>query len=103
MLVQSNKRLKKQEIWDEMEKINLKIFTPSGVFFESRFDAVTVRTKIGYRVAQFGITPFVGVIDPSILLAKNGNLATKFELKSGIVYASKEEILIFSETEINST
>ncbi|MBG0731001.1 hypothetical protein [Mycoplasma sp. 'Moose RK'] len=85
-----------------MQKINLKIFTPKGIFFESEFDAVTVMTEIGYRVAQFGITPFAGVIKPSILFAKTGKISKNFELKSGLVYASKVEVLIFSENEVKA-
>ncbi|ATP59400.1 hypothetical protein [Mesomycoplasma dispar] len=85
-----------------MKKINFKIFTPNGVFHESKPDSVLIKTKLGYRVAQYGITPFVGVIDPSILQIFDEKEKLEFEIKSGIVFANKFEILIFTEDKLGS-
>ncbi|AJC49629.1 hypothetical protein [Mesomycoplasma flocculare] len=83
-----------------MKKINFKIITPNGIFQESKADSVTVKTKFGYRVAQYAITPFVGIIVPSILHIKNEKETYQLQIKSGIVYANKFEVLIFTEDKL---
>ncbi|MXR09885.1 hypothetical protein B5C39_01100 [Mesomycoplasma hyopneumoniae] len=95
--------MKKQKKWVEVKKISLKILTPKGVFLESSPYSVTVKTKLGYRIAQYGITPFVGVISSSNLHILNDNEKIEIPIKSGIVYANKYEVLIFSEDQLSST
>ncbi|MDO6856573.1 hypothetical protein Q4502_02495 [Mesomycoplasma ovipneumoniae] len=84
-----------------MKTINLKIFSQKGIILESQPVLVTAKTQLGYRVAQYGITPFCGIISPSVLYVLNEKEELKFRITDGVIYASKSEVLIFTQGELH--
>lgn len=81
------------------KKVQLKIITPNGIFWNEPVNIVTLKTTEGFIGLQKNRMPFVAALDIDKLFINSKNTPNyhKCAIAGGIVFVSKEEITIITD------
>lgn len=84
-----------------MEKLQLKVITPNGMYFEGEVNRVDVKTTNGYMGIMANHIPLVGNIVPSKLTIASSK-DEQSAISGGVIYIEKDGVTIISDA-IEST
>lgn len=78
-------------------KINLKIITPTGIFFNAMIDVVTVKTTEGYLGILPNHIPLVANLVVAPMFIRQNERVHKLAITAGILYVTRTEIKILTD------